>query len=48
MQPGDVPRTWANTSKLNELGYQSTTNIKMGVGKFIDWFKKYKTSEIEA
>src|SRR5699024_466456 len=27
MQPGDVPRTWADTSALNELGYQSTTSI---------------------
>lgn len=45
MQAGDVPRTWANTSQLNVLGYQSTTNIEKGVGKFIDWFKKYKVKE---
>src|SRR5690554_2203643 len=42
MQAGDVPRTWANTSKLNVLGYQSTTNIKEGVETFVTWFKNYK------
>src|SRR5690606_610899 len=25
MQPGDVPRTWADTAHLNALGYQSIT-----------------------
>src|SRR5699024_9152165 len=28
MQPGDVPRTWADTSQLNALGYESTTDIQ--------------------
>jgi UDP-glucuronate 4-epimerase len=41
MQPGDVPRTWADTNKLNTLGYQSTTSIKEGVDSFVDWFKEY-------
>lgn len=41
MQPGDVPRTWADTSQLNELGYQSTTPIDQGVDQFVKWFKKY-------
>lgn len=38
MQPGDVPRTWADTTQLNRLGYQSTTSIQKGVEKFVDWF----------
>lgn len=41
MQPGDVPRTSADISYLEELGYQSSTDIEMGVSKFIDWYKKF-------
>lgn len=41
MQPGDVPRTFANTEQLNELGYKSTTPIDVGVAKFVKWFKNY-------
>lgn len=42
MQPGDVPRTWADTSNLNKLGYKSTTSIKEGVRSFVKWFREYK------
>ncbi|WP_085474135.1 NAD-dependent epimerase [Sphingobacterium psychroaquaticum] len=41
MQPGDVPRTWANVDKLSGLGYQSTTDIRKGVGEFVSWYKNY-------
>lgn len=41
MQPGDVPRTWADVSDLKKMGYKSTVNIKNGVKKFIDWYKEY-------
>lgn len=41
IQPGDVPRTWADTKYLNRLGYESTTSIEEGVGKFVEWFKDY-------
>lgn len=41
MQPGDVPRTWADTTKLNSLGYQSSTPIEKGVEHFVHWFKSY-------
>lgn len=41
MQPGDVPRTWADTAQLNALGYQSTTPIEKGVELFIQWFNRY-------
>jgi UDP-glucuronate 4-epimerase len=41
MQPGDVPKTWADISKIKELGYQSKTTIKDGVSKFILWFQRY-------
>jgi len=42
MQPGDVAKTWADTNKLNVLGYQSTMSIEEGVAKFIEWFNGYK------
>ena len=41
MQPGDVPKTWADISKIKELGYQSKTTMKDGVSKFILWFQQY-------
>ena len=41
LQPGDVPDTYADSSKLSQtLGYQSTTSIKEGVKKFIKWYQE--------
>jgi len=45
MQPGDVPRTWADTAHLNALGYQSKTSINEGVGKFVKWYMSCKTQQ---
>ncbi|MCL6216752.1 NAD-dependent epimerase [Zunongwangia pacifica] len=44
MQPGDVPRTSADVHELELLGYKSTTEIKEGVQKFVEWYKKYYKS----
>ena len=44
MQPGDVPRTYADISKIKELGYQSKTTMKNGISKFINWYLKYYKS----
>lgn len=41
MQAGDVPRTWAETTKLNHLGYKSSISIAQGVKEFVKWFKGY-------
>ena len=41
MQPGDVPRTWADMKNLEKLGYKSNTSIESGISKFIDWFIEY-------
>lgn len=41
MQPGDVPRTWADTTSLQALGYRSATSIQEGIKKFVAWFKRY-------
>lgn len=41
MQPGDVPRTWADVSELEKMGYKSQTKIQEGVKSFVDWYKTY-------
>lgn len=41
MQPGDVPRTWADTDDLNALGYRSSTTILDGVNDFVRWFNEF-------
>ena len=42
MQPGDVPVTWADVSDLEtELGYKPDTPVKVGVKRFIDWYKDF-------
>jgi UDP-glucuronate 4-epimerase len=39
-QPGDVPRTYANVGKAEELlGYRPETPIKEGIEKYVDWLK---------
>ncbi len=41
MQPGDVPSTVADISKLRKLGWKPTTKIDDGIKNFIDWYKGY-------
>lgn len=42
MQPGDVTRTWADTTALKkDYGYQPTTSINKGIQQFVDWYKEY-------
>ena len=42
MQPGDVPGTWADVSRLEEaVGYRPATPIEEGVRKFVDWYLEY-------
>ena len=42
MQQGDVNQTYADVAKLeNEFNYQSKTPIKVGVSRFVDWYKEY-------
>lgn len=45
MQPGDVPETYADISKLKEdLGYQPKTSLHDGIQKFVDWYVSYYES----
>ena len=42
IQAGDVEKTWANVNDLiNDLGYKPTTDIYLGVKKFIEWYKLF-------
>jgi len=44
LQPGDVPATWADVSDLeSDLGYKPNTNIKVGVKRFVEWYRIYFT-----
>ena len=42
MQPGDVPKTWADTSLLQALtGFKPSTPVAKGVKAFVDWYREY-------
>ena len=42
MQSGDVEITYADVSDLqNELNYKPNTSLKLGIKKFIEWYKEY-------
>ena len=42
MQPGDVPVTYADTSKLEkDYGFKPSTSLKDGLDKFAKWYKEY-------
>ena len=42
MQPGDVPVTSADTTKLGDwVGFQPNTPVREGVQKFVDWYRGY-------
>lgn len=42
MQAGDVPATYADIDAISrDLGFQPTTSIDVGIGRFVDWFKAY-------
>ena len=42
MQAGDVPDTWADTSRLErEFGVRAGTDLRLGVQRFVDWYVDY-------
>jgi UDP-glucuronate 4-epimerase len=42
LQPGDVPKTYADVSKLTALtGYAPKTQIEDGVERFVKWYQEY-------
>jgi UDP-glucuronate 4-epimerase len=47
LQSGDVPETYADVKDLEvDFDYKPSTDIKIGVKKFIDWYIDYYTQEI--
>lgn len=41
MQPGDVPATVADISKLRALGWAPSTRIDVGIKNFVEWYREY-------
>lgn len=41
MQPGDVPATVADISKLRALGWAPSTRIDVGIKNFVEWYRGY-------
>jgi UDP-glucuronate 4-epimerase len=42
IQPGDVEKTWAETSDLvTDFGYKPDTPIREGVGNFVNWYREF-------
>ena len=42
MQPGDVPVTYADTTPLQrDFGYKPSTDLRMGLRKFAEWYKDF-------
>tara|TARA_B100000963_G_scaffold38253_2_gene28544 strand:+ start:1454 stop:2425 length:972 start_codon:yes stop_codon:yes gene_type:complete len=42
LQVGDIVKTHSNINKLKKFtGYRPKTNIKIGIEKFIEWYKDY-------
>ena len=42
MQAGDVPSTWADAGLFKLLtNYKPTTEINVGVRKFVEWYREY-------
>ncbi len=42
MQPGDVPRTYADTTALEQaVGFKPSTGIEEGLTKFVEWYGDY-------
>ena len=44
IQPGDVPSTYADTSRLKMLtGFAPSTSLQEGISNFVNWYKSYYT-----
>ena len=42
MQPGDVPKTYADIDDLAfDVGFRPDTPIEVGIPKFIEWYRSY-------
>lgn len=42
LQPGDVPDTYADSSKLEQaVGYKPSTTVRAGVKSFVNWYREF-------
>ena len=42
IQPGEVPRTWSDSSLLESLtGFRPSTPVSVGVPRFVAWFREH-------
>jgi len=42
IQPGDVPETYADIEDLvKDTGFKPNTPLKVGLGRFVDWYRSY-------
>ena len=49
MQPGDVPATYADVDALmRDVGFCPSTPLKLGIQKFVSWYKAYYSSPAQA
>ena len=43
MQPGDVPKTEADVTDLQQdLGYKPNTPVEEGIKRFVEWYREWK------
>lgn len=48
MQPGDVPRTWADTTRLErKIGFRPRTQLREGVARFAQWYRSDRNPLLE-
>jgi UDP-glucuronate 4-epimerase len=49
LQPGDVPDTFADTSRLEAAtGWRAEIPVEEGVRRFVDWFRTWRGGEASA
>jgi UDP-glucuronate 4-epimerase len=49
MQPGDVEATWADIDDLQrEVGFSPSTPLEVGVPQFVNWYRSWKHSTLNA
>jgi UDP-glucuronate 4-epimerase len=47
MQPGDVPATYADLTAITaDLGFRPTTPLTVGIPRWVDWYKAYRSSGV--
>ena len=48
LQPGDIPDTNADVEALkNDVGYQPTTPVEVGIKIFVEWYCEYYSVQLE-